>query len=66
MIVEKRKRIRKTPPAKLNQFAEFNICVPDDWENEPVKEPSRIILMAFVFLTGLSAYAIGSYFFGGC
>jgi hypothetical protein len=64
MIVEKRNRIRNTNPAGLDLVVKFNFCGFDDGEDEPVNDiiPLSIVL-TFGLLTGLSAYAIGSFLF---
>jgi hypothetical protein len=64
MIVEKRKRIRNPEPAELDYPVESNFYGFDDGEEDPVNEmTSWSIVLAFALLTGLSAYALGSYLF---
>jgi hypothetical protein len=66
MIVEKRKRMRNPKPADLDYLVEFDFYSFDDGAEEPITEitPWSIVL-AFALLTGLSAYAVGSYFIAG-
>ena len=67
MIIEKRIRIRNKKFDELEWVAEFGFNESSDWQDEHDIEcpivPWPIVLL-FAIFTGLSAYAIYSYFFG--